>query len=1015
MSGPSSSVGVGPTPNLREGDASTVVAQETWEAISREAISESLAKAAEANEAPAADIEATEPNKETNPAAPPPPPRDGDRRKNPLREWWAICAIGSAVLIFLYLTVQWHACDSPVSNMSFVWITLIPIFFLTILWMSPSQAKEKFNGFAEWLFSDKAFRWSFLDKLRWSPVTQEHLPKVVEQVISIGGNALCIRRIITTTIAVSVYFSDFNSMVKNWDTAPVTSIYATTGKCSKGDEKIVLPKFRTRSGACACSIPTLSSSEASCSAYQKRNGCLSQSTVDKFKLKWRGHSLCAVRGGQEQANRPIPPSGSGGDDCAAGYKRCGSTGDYEATRSICFPSAEECPLTSVEGSTSASVPDGFSSDDSTSLSDDYALYFLRGDDSSSPSAFPFVEVEFAFYDVSGDSGLCYPNDLSRRTDQDDFRDGASNSFSYRTFHGKPCQDMDEVYRLEEDQVLGKKAKAGVVDARYELLDSLSVDSFLLDNFEDHEWCTSCSKCDDYLETGNECATGSDVGSESDCLMYERVKDAQETEPMTENNRQDLEWAGCVAGIEETGTIDEVCEQAMYQTKCGALKRFAEKSDGNFRAGIFGRREILWEPTCKQTITDMSEIAELPSLLLLWCIFMVLFYAIFGVFAPSLFLAKILLVDIQLCCKIERSEIDKRYASEAEATGDAAVVSTGASTPGFVSSFLVNETGAQQQQQQPQQPTAAPVAAARVTAERQNVRATRQESMEFLLASLFVGTRPTTSARVHIEEIPQDQEAPQQQAAAPDHDKVVRAVSYSRQWSRPDDGPEYLPFFFTKGYQRLEQIYYRKFMVWMHNIITFLLCFRTWIYVNSSVCMFDDSVDCSEGNSKKTIASMVVVLYGVKDSLEYNLTWAVIFIGMSILTFKKKLILEYLNFLGIVKYSKIQVRSPTGVERTCTVIEGPIDRSNNAEGTSDVLSHSASSSGMIKIHYDGFDDAHDEWIAVESDRIVGPDDDTVEVAQITQQADEPSGASPPNGTTTGDDGVATGSLEEKTPG
>ena len=74
MSGPSSSVGVGPTPNLREGDASTVVAQETWEAISREAISESLAKAAEANEAPAADIEATEPNKETNPAAPPPPP-----------------------------------------------------------------------------------------------------------------------------------------------------------------------------------------------------------------------------------------------------------------------------------------------------------------------------------------------------------------------------------------------------------------------------------------------------------------------------------------------------------------------------------------------------------------------------------------------------------------------------------------------------------------------------------------------------------------------------------------------------------------------------------------------------------------------------------------------------------------------------------------------------------------------------------------------------------------------------
>merc|ERR1712070_1327621 len=122
-----------------------------------------------------------------------------------------------------------------------------------------------------------------------------------------------------------------------------------------------------------------------------------------------------------------------------------------------------------------------------------------------------------------------------------------------------------------------------------------------------------------------------------------------------------------------------------------------------------------------------------------------------------------------------------------------------------------------------------------------------------------------------------------------------------------------------------------------------------------------------------------------------------------------------DFLGIVKYSKIQVRIPTGVERTCTVIEGPIDRSNNAEGTSDVLSHSASSSGMIKIHYDGFDDAHDEWIAVESDRIVGPDDDTVEVVQITQQADEPSGASPPNGTTTGDDGVATGSLEEKTPG
>ena len=81
--------------------------------------------------------------------------------------------------------------------------------------------------------------------------------------------------------------------------------------------------------------------------------------------------------------------------------------------------------------------------------------------------------------------------------------------------------------------------------RHPLLASSKVteESLLWDTFEDTPECTGCSTCDDYIETDSACAT-------PDC----------ETP--------------AVGGFNGCASDDDTCKKVMYQSECGALRRWA---------------------------------------------------------------------------------------------------------------------------------------------------------------------------------------------------------------------------------------------------------------------------------------------------------------------------------------------------------------------------------------------------------------------------------------------------------
>ena len=89
--------------------------------------------------------------------------------------------------------------------------------------------------------------------------------------------------------------------------------------------------------------------------------------------------------------------------------------------------------------------------------------------------------------------MCY---LPHR-DHRDFE--PANSYTYET-HAESCSEAD---------------------SRYEEIDTMPGSTFLDDILVDHTLdCTSCTNCDDYIDTGQKC--GSTPFSDPDCMVYQET-------------------------------------------------------------------------------------------------------------------------------------------------------------------------------------------------------------------------------------------------------------------------------------------------------------------------------------------------------------------------------------------------------------------------------------------------------------------------------------------------------------
>lgn len=89
-------------------------------------------------------------------------------------------------------------------------------------------------------------------------------------------------------------------------------------------------------------------------------------------------------------------------------------------------------------------------------------------------------------------------------------------------------------------------------------------------------------------------------------------------------------AGC-------GSLDTVCKNIYYQSKCGARKRFATQA--SLSVGLYGRREQYWDPTCSATLPSLvdseSKVNNVSTSLLIWAVISIIINVVIGIAFPGM--------------------------------------------------------------------------------------------------------------------------------------------------------------------------------------------------------------------------------------------------------------------------------------------------------------------------------------------------------------------------------------------
>jgi len=444
--------------------------------------------------------------------------------------------------------------------------------------------------------------------------------QIALQMFTVVNAIVGIAMAITTHVAFSAAVADYSGVVKNWETVPVTQLYATdAATCLSGDEELQVAKFKgTNSTACACSSSSgvASVSSGACDDSQLSAGCVSQAELNSMKMLWHGKRICLTRSGHAQIHaksdhvRPLP-------SCPRGYQQCG-TGTYDNGRSFCYPENSVCPYTGLIGSDTTPTDSGFSNSQVIQLDSSYDIFYTR----SGVSELPFAEFEFSFYD--GDKrGICYRPERPKQVDQSTYK-AKGNSYDYVLKYRSECKKEGNVF----------------IDSRYEIIEELEESDWLLENFEETEECRTCTQCSDFLETGTPC--GSDPFTSTDCLMY--GKTVTKTDPTTGRPVTYNTWneaGGC-------STSDVVCKNIMYQSKCGALKRWASQASN--KAALFARREIYWKSDCGSSMLTMTNVevrvAETRNSLLAVLVLSIIINLITGLVMPYLIIQNLRGEDIK---------------------------------------------------------------------------------------------------------------------------------------------------------------------------------------------------------------------------------------------------------------------------------------------------------------------------------------------------------------------------------
>ena len=406
--------------------------------------------------------------------------------------------------------------------------------------------------------------------------------------------------------------TEFLGIIQYWERPPYRDVLIqSTSTCPAGYSLLATPSWPgTTSSACACSSTAYSTREATsqlssdayvCDENQTQAGCVTQPSISAVPLgQWRGSYICTKRSSEPQLisaskERPIPTKAG---SCEKGYTACG-TGTYEKSRSTCVKNGETCPITGAL--MSGTTPIGYSA--FTAAADGKSLYTRSAYDGE----MPINELIVALYTEGGRRGDCYGTGASQKRYGD-----PGTSYGYINDYPRACLKSD--------------TRWGVVDSQLEA-------EYLLDNFADTTNCTSAvSNYDkDYIATGIKCSATTAI-QDTNCMVH-----GLGAASVTDSGIQNAAWSGdCAAS-------DTVCLGIMYQSKCGALNRWASQAS-SYSWALLARHEAYWLPTCEVSKFDIKKVEKpintIRGLLLMNVVFCVIANLFTGMFFPiSLFMNK----------------------------------------------------------------------------------------------------------------------------------------------------------------------------------------------------------------------------------------------------------------------------------------------------------------------------------------------------------------------------------------
>ena len=277
---------------------------------------------------------------------------------------------------------------------------------------------------------------------------------------------------------------------------------------------------------------------------------------------WRGKYICVKREGEGQlssktAMRPTPSSSG---TCKSGYTFCGATGTTADTRAVCVPSSTTCPVT---GATSATTtPSGYSASSMQATSETTSWYTR----SQYSGEMPINQIKIVLLDDSegGKRGDCFGTGKSQTS-----YGGKADSYDYTEDYPKKCSKSDD---------------------RWVSIDTLTETALLTNHFILEANCTGATTTDDYVSTSTMCTAGNGgtTNTNPDC-MVNGLRTASQ-------------------GALACGNTDTICKKVAYQSKCGALTRFA--NEAGLKWTVYVRREVYWKESCEASMVDLAK-AEGP--------------------------------------------------------------------------------------------------------------------------------------------------------------------------------------------------------------------------------------------------------------------------------------------------------------------------------------------------------------------------------------------------------------------